>query len=187
MTAMIYRGHSISQLSSTKGRRGRRVKVQTYAIPEPIRSRRQPHTPGANGKREDLADDNPGARTPGGGEERDVKADEGDHSRDCGMVVLFEAAGGDADDADDELRDDHSGGADDEELAATEAFDGPEGQGGGADVDEGGDEGDQEGVIDRAQTLEEDGAEVEDEVDAGQLLHHLHEDTWCGAVSLVKP
>ena len=100
--------------------------------------------------------------------------------------MLFEAAGGDADDADDELRDDHSGGADKEELAAAEAFDGPEGQGRGADVDEGGDEGDQEGVTDRAQTREEDVAEVEDEVDAGQLLHHLHQDTWYGVVSLVK-
>ena len=81
--------------------------------------------------------------------------------------MLFSFASRDADDADDELHGDHSRSAHEEKLTAAEAFDGPEGEGGGADVHEGCDEGYEEGVIDCAETLEEDGAEVEDEVNAG--------------------
>lgn len=85
-------------------------------------------------------------------------------------------AGGNTNDTNDELHDDHPCASDDEDLAATEAFDCPKGDGSRADVDEGRDEGDEEGVLDRAEGGEEDGSEVEDEVDTGQLLHHLHED-----------
>lgn len=86
-------------------------------------------------------------------------------------------AGGNTNDTDDELHDDHPRTSDDEDLAATKAFDCPKGDGGRADVDQGCDEGDEKGVGDRAEGLEEDGSEVEDEVDTGQLLHHLHKDT----------
>ena len=79
----------------------------------------------------------------------------------------------------DELHDDHSRAANDEDFAATEALNGPEREWGRACVDEGGDQGDEEGVLDRAEGGEEDGSEVEDEIDTGELLHHLHEDT-CG-------
>ena len=38
---------------------------RTYAVPQPVRSGRETDTAGANGDREDLADDDPGAGTPG--------------------------------------------------------------------------------------------------------------------------
>jgi len=63
----------------------------------------------------------------------------------------------------------------DEQRSSTEFLDGVERDGGGADVDEGGDERDQERVVDCAETLEERSTEVEDEVDTGELLHHLEE------------
>lgn len=97
------------------------------------------------------------------------------------MVLGF--PGSHTDDADDELRDDHACAAVDKEVAPAEALDHPEGDGGGADVDESGDEGDEEGVGDGTEGLEEDGSEVEDEVDTGQLLHHLHENTCSRSVS----
>lgn len=76
------------------------------------------------------------------------------------------------------MHDDHARPADDEDPAAAETLDCPEGDGGGADVDEGRDERDEERVFDGAEGFEEDGAKVENEVDAGQLLHHLHQNTW---------
>ena len=63
----------------------------------------------------------------------------------------------------------------DEQRSSTEFLDGVERDRGGADVDKGGDERDQERVVDCAKTLEERGTEVEDEVDTGELLHHLEE------------
>ena len=66
------------------------------------------------------------------------------------MVVLLELARRNTDDSDDELHDDHASPTDDKNLAAAEPLDGPEGKRGGADVNEGGDEGDQEGVFDAA-------------------------------------
>jgi hypothetical protein len=79
----------------------------------------------------------------------------------------------------------------DEEGSSTELLNGVEGDRGRADVDEGGDERDQERVADRSKCLagfvsfshyfdrvlnldvQEGRAEVEDEVDTGELLHHL--------------
>jgi hypothetical protein len=149
---------------------------KTYAVPEPIGSGGQGYTTRADGERENLANHNPGARSPCVSEEADVEADECDHGRDCRGVVLGFLARGDTDDAHDELHDDHTGGTNDEELATTESLNGVEGDGCRADIDEGGDEGDQEGILDRAEGGEEDGTEIEDEVDTGQLLHHLHQD-----------
>ena len=78
-----------------------------------------------------------------------------------------------ADNGDDELADDHTQSAPDEKRATAEFLNGVKGDGGRADVDEGGDETDEEGVGDGAEFLEEGGTEVEDEVDTGPLLHHL--------------
>ena len=149
--------------------------MKTYAVPEPVGGGGETDTARADWEREDLADDDPGAGAPGGGEEGDIDADECDHGLDGSLVVLVWGTSGDADDTDDELGDDHSGGADDENAATTEALDDPEGERGAQDVDEGGDEGDEEGVADRAEGGEEDGSEVEDEVDTGELLHHLED------------
>jgi len=149
----------------------------TYAVPEPVGGGGETDTAGADWQREDLADDDPGGWTPGGGKEGDVDADEGDHGLDSGLVVLAWSASSDTDDTDDELGDDHASGTEDQNATTAETLNDPEGQWGAADVDEGGDERDQERVVDRAEGLEEDGTEVEDEVDTGELLHHLHEDT----------
>ena len=86
-------------------------------------------------------------------------------------------AGSNTDDTDDELHNDHSCASDDEDLTATEALNCPKGDGGGTDVHEGRDEGDEEGIGDGVEGSEEDGSEVEDEIDPSQLLHHLHEYT----------
>jgi hypothetical protein len=140
------------------------------AVPEPVGGGREGDAARANGQREDLADDDPGAGAPGRSEEEDEDADECDFGLDGIGVVAIDRTG----DGDDKLADDHSQGAPEEERAAAEFLNGPEGDGGRADVDEGGDETDQEGVVDGAEVLEEGGAEVEDEVDTGPLLHHLH-------------
>lgn len=87
------------------------------------------------------------------GEEEDVDTDEGDLGLGDHVVV---GAGG-TDDGGDELADQHAESTPDEEGTTTELLDGVEGDGGGADVDKGGDEGDQEGVRDRSEVLEEGG------------------------------
>ena len=138
------------------------------AVPQPVGGGRETDTAGADGDGEDLADDDPRAGAPGRGEEEDVDADEGNEGT-GGALVVGESG---SDGSDDELADNHSEGTPDEERAAAEALDGPERDGGGADVDDGEDQGHEEGVLDRAEGLEEDGGVVEDEVDTGPLLHH---------------
>jgi len=103
----------------------------------------------------------------------DVDTDEGDLGLGDHVVV---GAGG-TDDGGDELADQHAESTPDEEGTTTELLNGVEGDGGRADVDEGGDEGNQEGVRDRSEVLEEGGTEVEDEVDTSPLLHHLNRGT----------
>lgn len=103
------------------------------AVPQPVGRCGQTDTTGADGDGVDLADDDPGGGAPGRGEEEDVEADEGDHGT-GGAGVLGQ---GGADGGDDELADDHSDCAADEDGAPAETFDGPEGDWGGADVDDG--------------------------------------------------
>jgi hypothetical protein len=92
-------------------------------------------------------------------------------------VVGGVLASGGTNDGDDELHDDHTGSAVDQDSATADLLNHDERGRGGKDVDEGGDHADQEGVVDRAKLLEEDGSEVEDEVDTSKLLHHLNGDT----------
>ncbi len=115
-----------------------------------------------------LADDDPSSGTPGGGKEEDVDTDESD----LGLNSAF-GGSGDTDDTDDELANQHAEGTPDEQRTTTESFDSPERDGGGANIDESGDKTDQEWVGNCAESLEEGGTEVEDEVDTGPLLHHL--------------
>lgn len=150
---------------------------RTYAVPEPVGGGGETDTTGTDWEREDLANDDPGGRTPGHGETGDEEADEGDHGGDGGVVALVGLARGVTNAADDDLHDNHAHGTVDEDGAATEALDNVEGDRGGADVDEGSDELDEEGVADRAELLEEDGTEIEDEVDTSQLLHSLESNT----------
>ncbi len=67
-----------------------------------------------------------------------------------GVSVRVVETDGDTNDGDEELADEHTEGTPNEERSTTESFDGVEGDGGGADVDEGEDQGDQEGVRDGA-------------------------------------
>lgn len=150
------------------------------AVPQPVRGGGEGDTTGTDGEGEDLADNDPGAGAPGAGEEEDVDADEGDHGGDGARVVAV----GDADDGDEELADDHAQGTPEEEGATADLLNGVEGEGGGEDVDDGGDHGEEEGVLDCAELLEEGGAEVEDEVDTGPLLHHLEGGTEDGAADV---
>jgi hypothetical protein len=54
----------------------------TYTIPEPVRRGRQTNGARADGKREDLANNDPGSGAPGGRKEEYVDADEGNLSLD---------------------------------------------------------------------------------------------------------
>lgn len=76
-------------------------------------------------------------------------------------------ADGDTDDSDKELANQHASGTDDEERAAAKLLDGVEGERGGANVDEGENEGDQKGVRDCPSRLQEGSRVVEDEVNTG--------------------
>jgi hypothetical protein len=133
---------------------------EAYAVPEPVGGGGQSNTTGTDGQRVDLADDDPGTRTPGAGEEEDVNADEGDFSADGAL-----GAGSNSDNGNNELADNHAQSTPEEQSTTTELLHGVKRDGSGADVDDGGDHANQEGVADGSQALEEGGTEVEDEVD----------------------
>lgn len=130
-------------------------------LTQPVGSGRHGDTLGTDGKGEDLADDNPGTGTPGSGEEEDVDADKTDHGLHRLVVLGLDGA----DNRDDELADGHAESTPDEERTTAKTLHGPEGQRSGAHVDQGGNEGDEEWVVNGSELLEESGAEVEDEVD----------------------
>lgn len=160
-------------------------------VPEPVGGSGQTNTTGADGEREDLANNDPSSRAPGGGEPEDEDSDESNLGVDGANVVggggigLVGSRGGvslvetgsDTNDGDEELADQHTGTTSDEDGTATEALDSPEGQRSGADVDDGEDHGGQENVLDGTSRLEEGGGEVENEVDTSPLLHHLERGT----------
>lgn len=95
----------------------------------------------------------------------------------------------DTNDGDEELADQHAQGTPDKERSATDLLNGVEGDRGGANVDEGEDQGDQERVGDGAGRLQERGRVVEDEVDTSPLLHHLQRGSQDGTaqVGLLDP
>lgn len=162
-------------------------------VPQPVGSSGQSNTTRSDRQREDLTNDNPGTGTPGGGEEEDEDGDESNLSVDGGNVVgnvLGRVAGigvglvetnGNTNDGDQELTDKHTKSTENEDSTATKSLNGPERQRSGADVDQGEDQGDQEGVADGAGRLEEGSGVVEDEVDTSPLLHHLERGTEDGS------
>lgn len=79
--------------------------------------------------------------------------------------MLTLAACGDPDDTDDELGKNHPASPKDEDLSSAKFLDNVKRDRCRADVDKGGDKRYQEGVFDCIKTLEENDAEVEDEVD----------------------
>lgn len=77
---------------------------------------------------------------------------------------------GDTDDGDEELADQHTESAPDEERTTSELLNGIEGERGRAHVDEGEDQRDQEGVADGSSGLQEGSGVVENEVDTSPVL-----------------
>lgn len=154
MTAIIW----CRAVSETSRLIDRKI-IEAYAVPEPVGRSGESDAAGADGQWEDLANHDPCTRSPGRGEEEDVDADEGDHGGQRRRRV-----GHGAGDGHDELADHHTQGSPNQKSASTEPLDGPEGDGGRAHVHEGGDERDQEWVLDGSQRLKEGGSEVEDKV-----------------------
>ena len=112
-----------------------------YAVPEPVGGGGEANAAGADGEREHLSDNDPGARTPGRRKHGDVDADECNHGGygslvGVGALVL---TNGHTDDTDDVLGDDHSGSTEDQQVAAADSLYEVEGDGSGAYIDEGGD------------------------------------------------
>lgn len=122
-----------------------------------------------------LANDHPRSWTPRGGKESDRQADESDLGA-CRRAIA-RVCGCSHDAAEKSVRykhrfrgivrdyilaTQHAQSAVDQNRATAEAFDRPEGDWCGADVDQSGDQANEEGVIDRAELLEEGCAEIED-------------------------
>lgn len=154
------------------------------AVPEPVGGSGQANTTRTDWQREDLTNKNPGARTPCGGKEEDVDADECNLGRNGRIVMKLLATGGDTNNGNNKFADQHAQGTPDEDCTTAESLNDPEGDGSGADVDQSSDEIDQEGVGDRAQILEEGSTKVEDEVDTGPLLHHLERGSQDGSAQV---
>lgn len=156
-------------------------------VPQPVGGGREGNTTRSDREREDLADDNPGTRTPSRGEEEDEDGNEGDLSVDSSNVVGSGVASGvkvrlvetnrHTDNGDDEQADTHTSSADNQDETTTKLLNGVERDGGRQDVDESEDQRHQEGVADGTGRLEEGRGVVEDEVDTGPLLHHLERGT----------
>ena len=76
------------------------------------------------------------------------------------------------------LRDNHSRTSNNEDRSPTKSLDEIKRHRRGANVAQGGDQNDEERILNGAKTLEEDRAKVQDKIDTGQLLHHLHKYAW---------
>ena len=150
-------------------------------VEEPVGRRGHGERLGPDLEGEELAGDDPGDGAPGTGEEEDVEADEGDDD-----LVGDLGLGGDADDGDDELTDAHADGAEEQQRPATPLLDEVQAGEGGEDVDDAGDHGGGEGVLD-ARVLKKFGAVIEDEVDPGQLLEGLEAAAGGQALAEVAP
>jgi len=88
--------------------------------------------------------------------------------------VFLESPGSDADNAYNDLGSNHANCSPNEEASSTNLVNGPECNRSADGVDQRSEDGDQERVVDRSKGGEEYISEVEDEVYASQLLHHLH-------------
>lgn len=147
--------------------------ITNTEVPEPVGGGGHGHSLGTDVEREDLAGDDPGNWSPSSSEEGDVDADEGDQDLLSGQVGVRD---GNTDDGDDVLAEEHTSGTDEEERTTTSTVNEPDTRNGHADVDDVGGNGDQERIR-NTRALEEGRAVVEDEVDTGELLPSLEEDT----------
>lgn len=127
----------------------------------PVGGGGQTDTSRADGKGENFANHNPRSRTPGCGKDGDVQANEGDHGAGrirIGWVIGRVFASSGTNGTDDELHDDHTGGTPDENGTTTDLLDHNEGGRRREHVDQGGNERNQEGVLDGSELLKEDRA-----------------------------
>lgn len=138
-------------------------------VPQPVGRGGERHAFGADVEREDLAHDDPCDRAPCRGEETNVNADERDEHL---LTVHVRCGQGYAGDGDDELANAHANGSDDEQFPTPEPLHTVDTGDGHAHIDDVGRDSDQEGITD-ARVLEEEGAEIEYEVDSGELLPGL--------------
>lgn len=148
--------------------------VTDTEVPEPVGGSAERESLGTDGKGEDLTANDPGGGTPGGGETGNVDADKCDERLATSGVGLGDSS---TDDSDDELASAHPDGTEDEEVSSTDTLHHVHAWNGGDNVDNVGDNGEDEGVRIRKSALEELGAVVKDEVDTGELLEGLDEDT----------
>lgn len=132
-----------------------RGRVGDGEVEEPVGGSGDGESLGANLQGEDLTGDDPGARTPGAGEEEDVDADEDNED-----LVCNERVGGGTDDGDEELAESHANGTHQKERATTPLLNEVETGEGGDRVDDVGGHGDEEGVLDTG-GLEEGGTVVD--------------------------
>jgi hypothetical protein len=133
-------------------------------VPEPVGCGGETNTTRSDGEREDFSDNDPSGWSPGGGEHSDVDADKGNH---CGygrVVVVRDLASCNTDDSDDELRDNHTSSTVNEDSTTAQSFNDIESNWGSKHVDQGSNQRDQEGVLNRSQGCEENVSEVKDEV-----------------------
>lgn len=111
----------------------------------------------------ELTGVNPADWSPGGSKEEDVEADEGNEN-----LVGDIGIGGNSDNGDNVLTDEHANCSHQQELTTTDTLNKPHTRDGGDDVDDVGDETDEESVLDSGR-LEEGGSVVENEVDTGEF------------------
>jgi len=134
------------------------------SVPEPVGGCGEAHTSGADRERENLADQDPGTRSPSRGKEEDEDGNEcnlGIDRRDVvgsalasSIQVGLVEADSNTNDGAEELADEHTSSSNDEERSPTELLNCVEGDGCRADVDQGEDQGDQESIADCAGRLQ---------------------------------
>lgn len=150
-----------------------RCSVTDTEIPEPVGGGGHGHGLCTNREGEDFGSDDPSDRTPSRSEKGNVNANKGDEDFLTGLVCDGD---GDTDDGDQVLAYQHTSGTDEEKTTTSDVVYSPECGDGHDDVDDVGDDGDDEGVGETG-IGEEGGTIVEDEVDTGELLPTLEEDT----------
>jgi len=159
--------------------------VSDTKVPEPVGRGRHGHGLSSDSKREDFSGDDPGDRTPSGSEGSDVDANESDENSLGGDVDgtrsdISGRTGGDTNNGNDELANSHDDSSAEKHRSSTGSIDHENTGNSANNVDDVGDDSDDEGVRDTGSS-EEGRAVVEDEVDTGQLLPTLDEDTGPGS------
>jgi len=147
--------------------------IRDGPVPKPVGCHRERHCLGTDLEGEYLASDDPCDGSPCRGEECDVEANECYLCGLCGLVAQWRSR---TDDGNDEFADGHANRTNEKQATATVTLDTPNAGDGHSDVDRGSGDRDKIGVVESG-VGEESRAEVEDKVDASELLPGLDEDT----------